>query len=123
MLNLSIAGPKEERKRFLDHFRVQPYYQLLSPDGDYELKEDAATVVQFEFQHQVLKPSLRKSFWVELVTEDQEKLRIHLLDGNVINMGNGNTIIYGKNYDIFSPKKTHCSSKTVDYKKEGLMLL
>lgn len=119
MLTFQVKGPNEEVKAFLKHFEMQPYYQIMQNEEE----ELESNTIQFRFLQTLLKPSLRQSFWVELTTLDQEKVRIHLLDGDVVNMGNGCTLIYGKNYDIFASKKTPCTESTEGKNKEGLILL
>ena len=125
MLNLHISGPTDELKRFLNHFQSQSCHHISAPihiEADTDQTQKAT--FSFEFLHSLLKPSLWKGFWVELYTEDQEQIRIHLLDGDVVNMGNGCTLIYGKNYDIFEPKKTPYSNNEAEGEtKEGLILL
>lgn len=124
MLKICVNGPEEELKMFLKHFQAQSCHQLSEPIDIDSTDNQHEANFSFQFLHHLLKPSLRKGFWVELCTEEQERIRIHLLDGDVVNMGNGCTLIYGKNYDIFAPKKTPYSKNEVEGEtKEGLILL
>lgn len=107
MLKLSVMGQSKLLHPFMKHFKQQPFYDLKSEcsrsvvDSTSGLEEICAF---FEFNDGKANSS-RSCLWVNMKTPDGKEVRFHLLDGNVVDMGDGSVVIYGKNYDIFSCKK------------------
>jgi|GEM_PF-6581829 len=114
MLKLSVMGHSKLLQPFIQHFKSQPYYEIKSEccqtivEATSELEEISAF---FEFKKPLFKTLPRDSFWVEMKAKTGKTIRFELLDGNVVDMGDGTVVIYGKNYDIFAHKKPSTNRK------------
>ncbi len=108
MLKLSVMGHSKLLHPFINHFKSQPFYEIKS-ECSQEVIEATSGLEEisafFEFKIPLDKPRDRQSFWVHMKTLTGQEVRFELLDGNVVDMGDGTVVIYGKNYDIFSCKK------------------
>lgn len=102
MLTLRVSGKKDQLQAFMKHFSAQPYYKIMldSELGSISVEDEMTT--QFEFLSSLLKPKIRKALTVTLATTDGKEINIDLLDGQVIQVDDETTCIYGKNYDIFA---------------------
>lgn len=113
MLKLSVMGHSKLLHPFINHFKNQPFYEIKSEcshavvEASSGLEEVSAF---FEFKPVLDQPRDRQSFWVEMKTKNGHELRFELLDGNVVDMGEGTVVIYGKNYDIFA-----CQKPSIDH--------
>ncbi|MXQ54423.1 hypothetical protein [Shimazuella alba] len=59
-------------------------------------------------QNQFQKPQLSKRVsQIEITTKNNVNIKIALLDAVIVDMGEGNTYIHGKNYDIFASKESN----------------
>lgn len=102
MLTLRVSGERDQLQAFMKHFSAQPYYKIIidTPIGSVSKEEEMTT--QFEFVSSALKPTIRKSLTVTLSTTDGKEISIDLLDGQVVQVDEQTTCIYGSNYDIFA---------------------
>lgn len=114
MLRLSVMGHSKLLQPFINHFKSQPFYEIKSEcsqsvvEATSELEEISAF---FEFKNPLAQPLDRNAFWVEMKAQTGQTIRFELLDGNVVDMGDGTVVVYGKNYDIFSNKKPSTNNK------------
>jgi hypothetical protein len=102
MLTLRVSGKKDQLQAFMKHFSAQPYYKIMLDEQLRTVSVEEEMTTQFEFISSLLKPRIRKSLTVTLSTTTGEEINIDLLDGQVIQVDDDVTCIYGKNYDIFA---------------------
>lgn len=100
MLTLRVSGKKDQLRAFMKHFSSQPYYKIMLE----EALDTEEMTTKFEFISSLLKPTIRKSLTVTLKTQEGKDISIDLLDGQVIQVDENTTCVYGKNYDIFADR-------------------
>jgi hypothetical protein len=102
MLTLRVSGKKDQLQAFMNHFSAQPYYKIMLDEELEMVSVEDEMTTQFEFVSSLLKPKIRKTLTVTLTTNEGKEINIDLLDGQVIQVDDNTTCIYGKNYDIFA---------------------
>jgi hypothetical protein len=102
MLTLRVSGKKDQLQAFMKHFSSQPYYKIMLDENLETVSVEDEMTTRFEFNSSLLKPKIRTSLTVKLSTTTGKEISIDLLDGQVIQVDDDTTCIYGKNYDIFS---------------------
>jgi threonine synthase len=102
MLTLRVSGKKDQLQAFMKHFSAQPYYKIMLDEELEMVSVEEEMTTHFEFVSSLLKPKIRKTLIVTLTTNEGKEINIDLLDGQVIQVDDNTTCIYGKNYDIFA---------------------
>jgi hypothetical protein len=102
-LRLMVEGCSIKVTEFLDQLRaVAPKYRFY--DRSKWTTSTTESRVEYYFDENPcskMQVSERVSK-LEIVTKDNTTIEIILLDPIIVDMGNGNTYIHGKNYDIFA---------------------
>jgi hypothetical protein len=98
LLQLQITGQIAEVQAFVHYLEEQPYFAV-------EEKEEEKGYDYFslacDVKTSLLKPSLRTFHELHIVTADQQKVVLALLDAKVEKEGD-KTIVSGLGYDIFA---------------------
>lgn len=102
MLTLRVSGKKDQLQAFMKHFSTQPYYKIMLDEHCGTATMEDEMTANFEFLVPKLKPSIRKTTKVTLSTTEGKQIVIDLLDGQIVQVDEKVTCIYGKNFDIFS---------------------
>lgn len=91
-----LVGKPGEVDQFMSHFTTRSHYKIIEKNTTEEDLENKAktTYCNFEFL-----PEERQEVLVRMQTECGEVLEISLLDGRVLDLGNGFTLINGKVLD------------------------
>lgn len=94
-----LVGNPIEVDEFMNHFATRSHYKIIKKATTEEDQSKAAktTFCQFEFTPN----EIPKNLVVQLHTKQGDTLEIPLIDGRVIDLANGCTLINGKNIDIF----------------------
>lgn len=104
-LKLIVEGCKEKVRDFVNFLKISPHWRLYSGSklslGEEEMRID----YYFDKKQQnhlslTDKPISKLTFH----SKDGKKIEIVLLDAQVVEMGEGITYVYGKNYDVFAGK-------------------
>lgn len=102
-LRLIVEGCTAKVSEFLDHLKtLAPKYRF------YDRSKLAATPTETRVecyfdQNPFPKPQQSKRVsQIDITTKNNINIKITLLDAVVVDLGNGNTYIHGKNFDIFA---------------------
>jgi hypothetical protein len=102
MLTLRVSGERDQLQAFMKHFSTQPYYKIMLDEHIGTATKEEEMTTQFEFLVTKQKPSFRKSVSVTLSTVEGKDIVIDLLDGQVVQVDDNVTCVFGKNFDIFA---------------------
>jgi hypothetical protein len=102
-LKLIVEGCSAKVSEFLDHLKaIAPKYRFYDRSKLATTSTESRVEYYFD-QNPFQKPQLSKRVsHIEITTKDNINIKIALLDAVIIDMGEGNTYIHGKNYDIFA---------------------
>jgi hypothetical protein len=98
MLTLLITGKPAELHPFLFDLTTQPQYhvQLQSVEQSPSPVQEAKVEARIHFA-----PTHRKPLHITLITDTDEQIHIHFVDGRAVKMDETFTFISGKVFDIF----------------------
>jgi hypothetical protein len=102
-LRLIVEGCTSKVSEFLDYFcDLAPKYRFYDRSKLKTSPHESRVEYYFDKNPQ-FKPQLSKRVSkLEIITKDNAKIEIVLLDPIIVDMGNGHSYIHGKSYDIFA---------------------
>ncbi|MCH5586334.1 hypothetical protein MK805_15430 [Shimazuella sp. AN120528] len=101
-VKLTVEGDREKVCEFVDSILHIPQWRYKQA-SKIAIGGDLIRVDYF-FNEKPVKPSIRARKISKLsIKSAKGNFDIDLLDAEVVQLGNGNTFIHGKSYDIFSP--------------------
>jgi hypothetical protein len=106
-LKLIVEGCKDKVRDFVDFLKISPHWRLYSGSklslGKEEMRIDYYFDKRLQNNLSLTDKPISK---LTLHSKDGKKIEITLLDAQVVEIEEGITYIYGKNYDVYADKST-----------------